>query len=165
VDSLEEPRPTDRPGLIIHYNDRCGASAKGSRYLGVRKGLSLREIASQTGFTVGSVRWTLKSGGVVMRSATPVPFSAWEKSHGTISSRPPYGYCFLQGEVVKDTSEFKTLLLIHRLWKSGATAYSVAKQLNGMRVPPRRGKLWGWKSINNILKRLKQKLYDQEVFQ
>lgn len=128
------------------------------------KGLSLQEIADQTGFTADCVRWNLKKGGVSLRTHIPIPFSKWDKSKGTVSIGAYYGFVILHGELLKHPDEFKTLLLIHRLWKSNQSIQSIVNNLNFTKTPPRRGRSWSWKAIKNIIRRFEQKQYPPEVF-
>jgi hypothetical protein len=73
-----------------------------------------------------------------------------------IAMRPgatPYGYAYLEGKLVKDPKEYKTLLQIQKLWKSGKSCSDIAAVLNNQKTPTRRGKRWGKSVIGRIIKR------------
>jgi hypothetical protein len=65
----------------------------------------------------------------------------------------PFGYAYLEGQLVKDPKEFKILLQIQRLWKSGKSCSDIAAVLNNKKTPTRRGKRWGKSVIARIIKR------------
>jgi len=117
------------------------------------QGLSLREIERQTGFVKTTIKKTLNDGGLVLRnnrnrqkfnSKTPRVMKA-----GTI----PYGYAYLEGKLVKDPKEYRTVLKIQKLWRSGKSCSAIATILNKQKTPTRMGGRWGKSVIARILKR------------
>lgn len=75
----------------------------------------------------------------------------------------PFGYAYLEGQLVKDPREYKTLLQIQKLWKSGKSCSDIAAVLNNQKTPTRRGKRWGKSVIARILKRQEeQKSYHKD---
>jgi len=117
------------------------------------QGLSLREIERQTGFVKSTIKKTLNARGLVLRNYYN---HQKPKSEDPIAMRPgatPYGYAYLEGKLVKDPKEYKTLLQIQKLWKSGKSCSDIAAVLNNQKTPTRRGKRWGKSVIARILKR------------
>jgi hypothetical protein len=76
---------------------------------------------------------------------------------GKTQARPPYGFCFLDGEITKDTREYPVLLLIHSRWKSGQNANAITNRLSDRRIKSRLGKEWSWRAVRNIVQRFEQK--------
>jgi hypothetical protein len=118
------------------------------------KGLSVADIAEQTGIGSHKIWKTLKAGGVALRSTTPVPFSQWKKENGKQRARPPYGFCFFEGRVIKEPREYKTLLVIQNLGKQGVSISSIVDHLNCKGLKSRTGKCWSYNVIKATLGRL-----------
>jgi hypothetical protein len=75
---------------------------------------------------------------------------------GKVQARPPFGFCFLDGEITKDTREYPVLTLIHSRWKSGQNANSITAFLNARGIRSRLGKEWSWRAVRNIVQRFEQ---------
>ena len=116
-------------------------------------GHSLREIERQTGFVKTTIKKTLNAGGLALRNyrnrQKPISQDPNVMKAGAI----PFGYAHLEGQLVKDPREYKTLLQIQKLWKSGKSCSDIAAVLNNQKTPTRRGKRWGKSVIARILKR------------
>jgi len=65
----------------------------------------------------------------------------------------PFGYGYLEGQLLKDPSEYKIVLKILKLWTSGKSCQSIADYLNNQNISTRRGKKWGKSGILRIIKR------------
>lgn len=65
----------------------------------------------------------------------------------------PYGFAYLEGKLVKDPKEYKTVLQIQKLWHSGKSCSAIATVLNNQQTPTRMGGRWGKSVIARILKR------------
>lgn len=65
----------------------------------------------------------------------------------------PYGFAWLEGKLVKDPREYKTVLKVIGLWQAGKSFSATACALNDQRVPTRNGKKWFHSSIGAIVKR------------
>jgi len=120
------------------------------------KGLSLRDIQTQTDISKTTIRKTLLKGGVNLRENRSTSLLKEWKTTGKQAALPPYGFGYLQGKVVPNPKEFKTLLLIRKLWQKGVNANAIATKLNSQRIPSRMAKEWSWNAVKNILDRLKK---------
>ena len=65
----------------------------------------------------------------------------------------PYGYAWLEGKLVVDPREFKTVLKIMDLWHSGKSLTDIAKYLNDHNIPTRMGGRWFHCTVGAIIKR------------
>jgi hypothetical protein len=100
-----------------------------------KENLSITEIAERTGFKRTMVWETLKQHEKELKSQRVVPYERWRKGHKKTGVRPPYGFCFLQGEVVRDPKEYPTLLLMHNLWTRGSGNMSILAAPFGIDSP------------------------------
>ena len=89
------------------------------------QGLSLREIERQTGFVKTTIKKTLNSRGLTLRNyhnhRKPKAKDPKVMRPGTI----PFGFAYLEGRLVKDPKEYKTVLQIQKLWKSGKSCSAI----------------------------------------
>lgn len=120
-----------------------------------RQGLSLADISKQTGKAKSTIQGMLKKAGVELRSNKAAPVTSTWCAPGKQVVRPPYGFCYFQGQVVPDQREYENLQLLHRLWKEGVNPNAIADQLNAKKIPPRKAKVWNRNSVVNILERFK----------
>ena len=122
------------------------------------QGLSLREIELRTGIPKATIRTQLIRGGISLRPSRRERISCSWRSAGKRNVKPPYGFCYLEGQIVKHLKEYPVLLMIHSRWKSGATMNSIAMWLNGEKIPSPMNRKWSWHSINLIVERFKNKV-------
>ncbi len=122
-----------------------------------RKGLSLNDIAKQTGKAKTSVRESLLRNGIQLRPKNSLPFSEALSSLCKGKIRPYYGFCYFQGNVTPDPREFENLQLIHRLWSLGTNPNRIADILNEKRIAARNTFVWNRNSVVNIIKRFENK--------
>jgi hypothetical protein len=78
-----------------------------------------------------------------------------------MKARPPFGFCYFQGEVIKNPKEFPTLLLIQNLWKQGASISSIVRHLDEKGIRSRMGKPWSYNVIKATIRRLKTGHYEK----
>lgn len=90
-----------------------------------------------------------------LRPQNPVPFDRWRKRTGKMNARPPYGYSFFQGEIIKDPKEYPILQLIQNLWTQGLSISSIILKLNERGSKSRMNKTWSYNVIKSIIKRSK----------
>lgn len=119
------------------------------------KGLSLNEIAAETKIPKTTVRKALIEGGACLRQKENSSHLAKWRAQGKQGSQPPFGFCYFQGEIVLHPKEYKTLLLIRKLWQKGVNSNAIATKLNSQKIPSRTAKEWSWNAVKNIVDRLK----------
>ena len=117
------------------------------------KGLSITDIAKQTGFKRPAVWRELKKHLKDLRAQDPIPFERWRKGRGKTRARPPYGFCYLQGAVVKCPTEYPTLLLIRKLWSLDVSITAIVDKLAEKKIKSRTGKTWSYNVIKTIVRR------------
>ncbi|RYZ76685.1 MAG: hypothetical protein EOP05_04320 [Proteobacteria bacterium] len=118
------------------------------------KGLSISDIADQTGLKNTAIWRNLKKQRKVLRSQDPVSFDRWRKGRGKTRARPPYGFCYFQGEVIKSPNEYPTLLLIESLSrKQRLSITAIVDALAKKKIKSRTGKPWSYNVIKSVLKR------------
>lgn len=120
-----------------------------------KKGLSITDIADQTGLKRTSIWSSLRAHKEELRAQAPVPFDRWRKRTGKVNARPPYGFSFFQGEIIKDPKEYPILQLIQNLRKQGLSISSIMLKLNERGSKSRMNKLWSYNVIKSIIKRSK----------
>lgn len=123
-----------------------------------KKGLSVSDIAEQTGIARSSIYKTLRSNRHELRPQVSVPFERWRKGHGKTRNKPPYGWCFSEGDLVKDQREYPIVLLIENLWKQGRTVGEIVRELNGKGYRSRMNRNWGYGVVRGMIKRLSKNL-------
>ncbi|RYZ77852.1 MAG: hypothetical protein EOP05_00010 [Proteobacteria bacterium] len=116
-------------------------------------GLSVSDISEQTGHGRTAIWKCLKAELTELRPQGPVSFDRWRKGRGKTRARPPYGFCYFQGEVIKSPTEYPTLLLIQSLKKRGASISTIMDTLASKKLKSRTGKLWSYNVIKSILRR------------
>jgi hypothetical protein len=141
------------PHDIIEFFQKSQAGISEELAALYRKGLSMRDIEAQTGIAKTTVRKLLLKEGVEIRPKVSDSLVQRWRSPGKRGIRPIYGFTYFDGKIVKHQKEYPILLLIHRLWKKGDTATSIAHALNGKGYPSRMGKKWSWNAVNGIVDR------------
>ena len=120
-----------------------------------KQGLSLRDIAKRVDLSKTRVRSLALRAGIPLRAHRnekgPVKFGIQNKR----PVKPPYGFAYFEGQVVKHPKEYPVLLSIISQWNSGRPLNSIATKLNDKRVPSPMCKKWSWNSIANIIQRIK----------
>ena len=122
-----------------------------------RKGLSLKDISQQTGKSKSVIRENLARARIELRSNVAVPISKMKAEGGKTNIRPPYGFCYFQGQIVPDQNEYENLMLVYRMWKADTNPNRISDLLNEKKVAPRIAKFWNRNSIVNIITRFEQK--------
>lgn len=139
---------------FIEYFDRRSPriiEIVGPLYL---KGLSITDIHKQTGIPRSSIHASLRANRHVLRPQKSVPFDRWRKGHGKTRNKPPYGWCFSQGELVKDSREYPIIQLIESLWKQGRTIGEIVRYLNENGYRSRLNRNWGYGVVKGIIQRV-----------
>lgn len=85
-----------------------------------------------------------------------------KQKRGKQGARPYYGFCYFEGEIVKDPREYPTLVLIHDLWREGKAVHVIVKELNNRFLASRTGRRWSWAVVSNIVTRFTSGLVKTE---
>jgi DNA invertase Pin-like site-specific DNA recombinase len=118
-------------------------------------GLSIRDIEERTGIPKTTVRETLKKKGMALRN--PLNGNA-SKIDGTKNKRgghTPYGYAYLDGQLLIDPKEQIIVRKILKLHQSGLSGNAIVRELNNQKIPSRIGKSWSPSVVREIIKRNK----------
>ncbi len=116
--------------------------------------MSVTDIAAETGLSRGSIWDSLRGHKQELRPQVSMPFERWRQGRGKTGARPPFGYSFFQGEVIKDPIEYPTLQLIQNLWKQGTSISSIVRRLEARGIKSRMKKPWSYNVIKSIIRRL-----------
>jgi len=117
------------------------------------KGLSISDISDQTGYGRTTIWKSLKEKVGDLRPQSPVAFERWRQRRGKMRARPPYGFCYFQGEVIKDPKEYPTLQLILNLRKQGMALGGIQRTLEKKKLKSRTGKPWSYNVIKAAVSR------------
>jgi IS30 family transposase len=118
------------------------------------QGLSLAEIATRTGIPKTTVRAELIRGEVAIRPKfSQAQIERWRRRTGKRHTKPPYGFCFLEGELTRHPTEYPVLMTIRERANFGACPNSIASYLNARKIPSSRNRTWSRNSVVQILKR------------
>ena len=128
-----------------------------------RQGLSISDIEAQTGLKRHSIWKCLQKHKQDLRPQNPVPFERWRQGHGKMNARPPFGFCYFQGQVIKDPKEYPTLQLIQSLWKQGTSISSIVRKLDEKRIKSRMKKPWSYNVVKSIIGRLQDGSMDHLI--
>ena len=120
-----------------------------------KSGLSLRDVGNQVGLSRTQVRNLVLRAGIPLRPSVnetgPIKFGKQNKR----PVKPPYGFMYFEGHIVKHPKEYPVLLSIIKKWKLGGSYNSIAVKLNAKRVPSPLRKKWSDKTIAIIIQRVK----------
>ena len=115
--------------------------------------LSIADICDHTGFKRTTIWEAQKLQKRPVKTPNAVPYDRWRKGHKRTGARPTYGFCFLLGEVVPESKEYPTLLLIYKLWNCDESTMSILKSLEERDLKSRTGKEWSYGVIKSIINR------------
>jgi len=123
-----------------------------------QSGMSLGDLAKQTGIAQTTIRARLIKSGIEMRPKLSIPFEQAQRKTGKRNILPYYGFCYFQGKIVPNPNEYDHLMKIYNLWKMRMNPNAISEHLNSQKIPPRSATSWNRNSIVNILNRFKKKL-------
>ena len=121
------------------------------------QGMSITDISARTGIKRHTVWKTLKRLKKESSSEVSVPYDRWRKGKKRTGARPPFGFCILEGELVRDPKEYPTLLLIFSLWTKGTSVTSIVNLLGEKGLRSRTGKQWSYRVVQSITERIESK--------
>lgn len=81
------------------------------------KDLSLRDIEARLGISKTRVRSLLLGAGISLRDSIEERQRATQGTKSKKAVKPPYGFCFDEGRVVRHPKEYPHLLAIIQRWK------------------------------------------------
>lgn len=119
------------------------------------QGFSIPDIANQLGMSTSSTRSHLLKIGVTLRAKGSVSFTQGKGKSFKSSSPPPYGYCYLDGQLHKDPREYPILQIIEKQTQNGRTPSEIARFLNDKKFKTRHGKTWRQSHAFNIVQKIK----------
>ena len=119
-----------------------------------RLGLSITEMAAQTGIPRSSIYAAIRANRHVLRPPESVPFERWRRGNAKPRRHPPYGYCWYNGKLVEDPHEFPTVRMIRLMKEQGMSITEITNELNRRGIPSKRKKLWSYGVVKAVLKRL-----------
>ncbi|MBL7555325.1 MAG: hypothetical protein JNM24_05845 [Bdellovibrionaceae bacterium] len=121
------------------------------------QGHSIQEVADRLGFPFTTVRSHLVRMGVTLRPNKSVSFLGNQRQTFKSGAPPPYGFCYLDGQLQKDPREYPILQIIETQRQLGRTPTEIARILQGRKLKTRHGKIWNQAHVFNIVKKLKNK--------
>lgn len=126
------------------------------------KGLSIASISDQTGYALSTIHNCLKKGKMTLRSSTKGNLKDKKRQHFKKFGPPPYGYCYLDGQLTKDPREYSVLQIIRQQWTLKKSLVDIADYLNSKKIKTRSQKIWRPPIILKIIKRLEEEALSQE---
>jgi hypothetical protein len=111
------------------------------------------------GCSKSKVRSALRRCGIKPRESTAQATNERPLKSGKQGVLPYYGFCYFEGQIIKDPREFPTLQIIHRGWSRGESIHQINLQLNHAGVLSRKGKTWSWAAIQNTVARFENKQF------
>ncbi|MBV2169347.1 MAG: recombinase family protein [Bdellovibrio sp.] len=121
------------------------------------QGMSITDISVRTGIKRHAVWKAIKRLKKEFEAEVSVPYDKWRKGKRRTGARPPFGFCILEGELVRDPKEYPTLLLIFNLWTKGTSVTSIVNLLGEKGLRSRTGKEWSYRVVQSITKRIDSK--------
>lgn len=101
------------------------------------------------------MRETLKKNGVTLRNPLNGNASKIDRTKNKRGGHTPYGYAYLDGQLLIDPKEQIIVRKILKLNHSGLSGNAITKELNRLKIPTRTGKLWCPSVVREIIKRNK----------
>ena len=120
------------------------------------KGLSLRDIEVRTGIPKTTIRETLNSSGFALRSFSIGSEKAGDRKQSKRCGHTPYGFAYLDGQLVIDPKEHLIVRKILKLHQSDKSNQAIADELNNQKIPTRLKRKWQKSVIHSIIKRHKE---------
>ncbi len=115
-------------------------------------GLSIRDIEERTGIPKTTVRETLKKKGMALRNPLNGNASTIDRTKSKRGGHTPYGYAYLDGQLLIDPKEQIIVRKILKLNQSGLSGNAISRELNNQKLPSRNGKSWSPSVVRGIIK-------------
>lgn len=117
----------------------------------------MKEISALTGFPYSTIRGQLIKGGMTLRGNKSVSANENLRQCFKNSAAPPYGFCYLNGRLEKDSREYPILQIIFKQWQMSRSATEIARHLNAKNYATRHQKKWKQPTVFYILERFESK--------
>lgn len=101
------------------------------------------------------MRETLKKNGMTLRNPQGGNASKIDNTKNKRGGHTPYGYAYLDGQLLVDPKEQIIVRKILKLHQSGLSGNAIARELNNQKILSRNGKLWSPSVVREIIKRNK----------
>lgn len=118
----------------------------------LEKGLSIRDIEERTGIPKSTVREALTKSGMSLRNPLNGSARQIDRLHTKRGGHTPYGYAYLDGQLLFDPKEQSIVRKILKLHQSGMSGNAIATELNHQKIPSRTGKTWRPCVVRRIIK-------------
>lgn len=151
-------RQIRQPHEIIELPNSCNVNSHVKFAQLYKMGLSLKEVSERTGVPKSTIRQTLIENGIAIRDFKNGSGKKHDLTKVRRSGNTPFGYTYLEGQLVVDPKEYKVVLDIYRQWTSGKSYRAIARDLNDRGEPTRFGKSWKHEVIKNITQNHEDKL-------
>ena len=117
----------------------------------------MRDIEERTGIPKTTIRETLNSGGFALRNFSIGSGKAGDRKRSKRCGHTPYGFAYLDGQLVIDPKEHLVVRRIMKLHQSGKSGQAIADELNRQKVPTRLKGICRKCVVNSIIRRNKEK--------
>jgi len=117
------------------------------------KGHSLREIQEKTGIPITTIRDTFVSKGLAIRNFITGQNIPSDKTKCRYPGAAPFGYAFLDGQLVLDVKKHLIVRKILKLNQSGKSNQAIADELNNQKLRPRFATKWERRGVFAVIKR------------
>ncbi len=118
-----------------------------------QKGLSLRDIETRTGIPKTTIHESLQENGMALRNSAMTNQLKNNNQKFKCGGQAPYGFTYLDGQLVIDPKEHLICRKIFQLQQSGKSNQHIADELNHQNIPTRLKGTWQKSVINSIIKR------------
>lgn len=116
------------------------------------KGLSIRDIEATTGIPKSTVRESLRRSGMTLRNPLNGNAKNIDSKKNKRGGHTPFGYAYLDGQLVIDPKEQLIIRKILKLHHSGLSGIAIANELNMQKIPSRTGKTWCPCVVRNLIR-------------
>ena len=124
-------------------------------------GLSLREIEKRVGVCKTKIRKTLSEDGIAIRNFKKGDEKSKYRRKVMRGGAIPFGFTYLENELVVEPREYKYVIEMHRLWQLGRSLRAIARTLNEQKVPTRNCKSWKHEVVKQIIDRYVNQLKER----
>lgn len=101
------------------------------------------------------MRETLVKNGMSLRNPLNGNARHIDRLHTKRGGSTPYGYAYLDGQLLVDPKEQIIVRKILKLHQSGMSGNAIAIELNNQKIPSRSGKVWRPCVVRRIIKAAK----------